>query len=147
MLRLSKKVEYALLALQYMANSTDEIMTAKGLSDQLGISFEFLSKALQSLMKNGVVQSHQGIKGGYALAKKPEDISVSEIMKALDDSMAVVECFVDGSEEICGREKDCSIRYSMGKMQRKINDLFNSTSLAELAYTNPKNSKKISQAD
>ena len=143
MLRLSKKVEYSLLALQYMAMQDDQISTAKGMSESLGISFEFLSKALQALMKKGLILSHQGIKGGYALARKPDEISVSEVIKALDDSTAVVECFIEGTEELCDRVSDCSIRFSMAKMQKKINELFNMTTLAELSLPEVKREQKL----
>lgn len=132
MLRLSKKVEYALLALQSMAYEPDKKFTAKMLSDELNISFEFLSKALQKLMRYDIIKSHQGINGGYILSKEPDLITVSDIVNALDENISVVRCLVD-SDEDCARSADCTIKDPMTQIQEKIQNIFDQTTIAELA--------------
>jgi Rrf2 family protein len=75
MLRLSKKVEYAVLALQYIAANEGKIVPAKEIAENLHISFEFLSKTLQTLMKRKLISSQHGTKGGYVLVKKPTEMT------------------------------------------------------------------------
>lgn len=132
MLRLSKKIEYAILAMQYMASHGSEKATAKELSEELNISFEFLSKALQSLMKAGLAESIQGIKGGYRLARPPEEISVADVITAMENRIGIVECIQKGKDG-CGRAEDCTIRIPMVHLQKKIETIFDSTTIAELA--------------
>jgi len=135
MLRLSKRVEYAILAMQFMSLKSEELISAKEISENLNISFEFLSKTLQVLMKNNLVESVQGIHGGYHLAKHPDEISVSEVINALENSTGIVECMVDGKDS-CGRSDTCSIRYPMAKIQKQINEFFKRISLTEISNYN-----------
>ncbi|MDQ1265148.1 MAG: hypothetical protein QG635_298 [Bacteroidota bacterium] len=135
MLKLSKKVEYAILSLQYMACSKSELVTAKELSDSLEISFEFLSKTLQVLMKRGLIESHQGIRGGYQLAKKPEDISLNEVIHALEKNSGITECLSE-KDILCSRMDKCTIKSPLTIIQKKINEFLNMTTIAQLAKQN-----------
>jgi Rrf2 family protein len=132
MYRFSKKVEYAILALQYMAASKESQVSAKEMSEHLNISFEFLSKTLQTLMKYGLVLSHQGIKGGYMLAKDAKDISITDIVNSLEKRNGLVECISNGNNDGCGRVADCTIREPLKKIQRSIEKIFDNTTVAEL---------------
>lgn len=133
MLRLSKKVEYSLLALQLLARNGDKKLSAKEISEILNVSFEFLSKVLQTLMKKGIVASYQGIRGGYVLQKPADEISIADVIHALDDTPAVVECLTDDENCSCERTDNCTIRVPMQKIQQEIDILFSKTSIAELA--------------
>ena len=133
MIKLSKKVEYALLALQYMGARAPDLVSAKEMSESLNISFEFLSKTLQTLMKGGFVMSHQGIKGGYTLIKKPEDINIASVILALDMKHGIVECMINEDNESCFRVEECSIRKPMARLQKKIDDIFYKTTISELS--------------
>ncbi len=138
MYRLSKKIEYALLAMQYIASNDNRKISAKEMSEKLNISFEFLSKTLQMLMKNGLVESHQGIRGGYTLAREPEDISVADVIHSLESKTGIVECMDDEKDDDnCGRADHCTIRTPIAHIQRKVNDVFKSTSIAELSEFMP----------
>ena len=78
MIRLSKKVEYGLIAIRHIATKPlGEIVTAKEIAETYGIPYELLSKVLQKLTKSGLISSHQGMRGGYALARPPVEIPVS----------------------------------------------------------------------
>lgn len=134
MFRLSKKIEYSVLALQYMANKGDKLVTAKEMSERLNISFEFLSKVLQKLMKKGLVESYQGIKGGYQLTKPAEKIAINDVIIALDETPAIVECLKSGvnTDETCGRVDDCTLRDPMIEIQKQINKIFRKTTIAGL---------------
>ena len=132
MFRLSKKVEYAILALQYMAEKDEAKTSVKEMSENLNISFDFLSKTMQLLNKKGLVESLQGIRGGYILGDKPEKISIADIIRAVEQRIGIVQCFKDGKDS-CGRVEDCTIRTPMGHIQKKIDNIFESTTIKELA--------------
>jgi Rrf2 family cysteine metabolism transcriptional repressor len=141
MLRLSKKVEYALLALQFISSTEGRIVSAKEISDNLNISYEFLSKTLQTLMKKGFIQSIKGVNGGYLLTKDPKETSISEIFEALDESQSIASCMVDDKPLNCNRINDCSLRHPLEKIQRKIENVFNSTTLYEISGSENLNNK------
>lgn len=138
MFRLSKKIEYAIIAMQYLASKEGELVSAKEMSENLNISFEFLSKTLQALMKSELVESHQGIKGGYALARKSEEITLADIVNSLDEKTGIVECFNTEKFGDCGRTAECTIKDPMSEIQNKINDIFNKTTISELGKMNGK---------
>jgi Rrf2 family protein len=133
MFRLSKKVEYGILSMQYLADREGMTVPAKEISANLSLSFEFLSKTMQILMKKNLIISQQGIKGGYTLSKPANMISLNDVVYALDSSPKLVECMdgIDGHEN-CERLDNCSIRSPLVKIQNKIDDLFENTKLSDL---------------
>ncbi len=135
MFRLSKKVEYGILSMQYMADREESLVSAKEMSENLEISFEFLSKTLQLLMKKGLVVSQKGIKGGYLLSKPSIEISLSDIIYALDSKPELVDCEGENGDD-CDRKDNCTIRKPLEILQVKLNNLFDNIKLNELKSTN-----------
>lgn len=133
MLRLSKKIEYALAALSYMAKKKDCFANVKELSENLKINFDFMSKVLQKLQKAGIVSSKQGSKGGYALKKNPSEISVKNVIDAIEPSPYIAACFDDEAEK-CDREYYCEIRDDMYNLQLKIYKAFEETKISDFAH-------------
>lgn len=133
MLKLSKKVEYAILAMQYMAMK-DDLVTAKQIASDNNLSFEFLAKSLQCLNKKGLINSVQGIKGGYNLAKNPKSITVADVIKAMDQKAALVDCTIhlDADNEDCERVDFCILKNPMMHLQSKINSILRKTTIYEL---------------
>ena len=133
MIRLSKKIEYAILAMQYIALNDGKQVSAKELSDKLAISFDFLSKTLQLLYKRGLVKSMQGIHGGYSLSKKAEDTSLEEIITAIDGvKPSILKCLSEEDVNDCSRVSICSIRSPMLNIQDSLRGIFRSTTIADL---------------
>ncbi|MBI5325984.1 MAG: Rrf2 family transcriptional regulator [Ignavibacteriae bacterium] len=133
MIKLSKKIEYGILALQYIAVHSDKIVSAKEISEQMGIPYEFLSKTLQQLMKKGLIVSQHGIKGGYILGKNANDMTVKDIIIALEGKASFLDCFVSSNGLICDRSPNCTIKDPMEKLQSKVMQVFNTTTIAEIA--------------
>ncbi|MEX0736545.1 MAG: Rrf2 family transcriptional regulator [Bacteroidota bacterium] len=133
MLQLSKKVEYGLIALRHMAmKPMGHVFTAKELSKEYNLPYELLAKVLQKLARVGVIRSLQGVKGGYALAKRPEELSVSWVVRAIEESRPMVaECYSDGAES-CYLFDGCTIRRPLGKLQRNLNILFDKMTVQEI---------------
>ena len=133
MLQLSKKVEYGLIAVRHMAkNPSGQVFTAKEIAKVYDIPYELLAKVLQKLARTGVIASIQGVKGGYRLAKKPSEISISQIMRIIEEEKPMIaECYVDGPES-CSIFDLCSIRKPLGKVQRNLNVLFDKMTIQEI---------------
>ena len=86
MLRLSKKTDYALLALRHLAlaGSTGQTVPARELSETYDLPPELLAKVLQRLVRGGLLVSQQGIRGGYELAKPADQITVADVVTVVD---------------------------------------------------------------
>ena len=132
MFRLSKKVEYGILAVQYMASHPNDLLTVKDIAGNLDLSFEFMSKSMQTLTRKGIVNSQQGIKGGYALAINPDKITIMDIIRAFDEKISIVECF-DASIYDCNRTDNCSLRNPLNILQKKVENIFHSTTISDLS--------------
>jgi Rrf2 family protein len=133
MLQVSRKFEYGLHAVTYLASKGRErVVTVKEIADEIGFSQEFLSKAMQSLKRSGVVTSVQGVKGGYLLAKNPEEITLADIAFAIEGEPHLVRCGVRLSN--CEISSSCLHRGAMKNLQQKILELLSSTTVHSLLH-------------
>lgn len=131
MLQVSRKFEYGLHAVTYLATKGGErVVTVKEMAEEIGFSQEFLSKALQSLNRAGIVRSVQGVRGGYALARLPADITVADIGVAIEGKPHIVRCVVDASS--CEISPTCQYKGYLHGLQKRIHDLMASTSVESL---------------
>jgi Rrf2 family protein len=133
MVRLSKKVEYGLIAIGHIATKpTGEIVTAKEIADAYNIPYELVAKVLQKLTKSGLIVSHQGVRGGYALTRNPGDIPVSMIINAIEGMQPVIaQCMSDGPES-CTVFTVCTIKSPLIKVQANIERAFSTMMLSEI---------------
>ena len=129
MLRLSKRVEYGLIALQQLAKR-GTVLTAREIADENGISYDLLAKIMQDLKRDGMVYSHQGVRGGYGLMLAPQQISVTRVVDALETENSITEC--TSETECCSREAVCTIKGPMHKLQEQVEQVLNSVTIAQL---------------
>lgn len=123
MVRFSKKIEYSLLALRYIAGSKDEIITAKEISNKYNIPHELLAKILQRLKKEKILISNQGVKGGYKISRPLNEISLSELIEKIEGKTALVECMHSDNLSECFISDSCSIKEPISKMQIELENL------------------------
>jgi Rrf2 family protein len=133
MLRFSKKVEYALIALLHMARKPAKALTTnKELSDQYHIPLELMGKVLQSLVRNGMVNSVQGVKGGYLLNETIESLSISQVVRAVDKPIKIVKCIENHNLPDCSQIPYCNIRNPMEILQDKLEAIFEGITVSDL---------------
>lgn len=108
MLRISKLSDYAIVLLSCLASRDDAPATAKAVADATQIAQPTVVKLLKMLTSAGLLNSVQGRHGGYTLARKPGEISLTEIIEAVDGPIAMTECNTDTSG--CGIERSCVTR-------------------------------------
>jgi Rrf2 family protein len=133
MMRFSKKVEYALIAMVEMAQQGDysELVTARSLSREYRIPQEILSKVLQKLTRIGLLQSVQGIKGGYTLARPIEEINMLQVVESIDGPLRLVACN-SGRPCDCEQFLFCNIQSPMQYIQNEFAQLLRSITLKDL---------------
>jgi Rrf2 family nitric oxide-sensitive transcriptional repressor len=134
MLKLSKKVEYALIALLHISEKDpSELISARELSEIYHIPPELLGKVLQSLTKAGLISSIQGVKGGYYLAQSLEKISIDQVINVVEGPIKIVKCVEKNHSSCKCRQMDfCTIRNPMDILQQKINNFFKNISLQKI---------------
>lgn len=133
MVRLSKKVEYGLIAIRDIAaRSSGHVITAREIADTYKISYELLAKVLQKMAKAGLIVSHQGVHGGYTLARDPRDITVSRVINVIEGNIPMIaQCMVEGPDS-CGVFDLCTIKSPLHKVQANIERAFDSMTLSEI---------------
>ena len=93
MLRLSKKADYALMAMKHLALRVDRgSSSAREIAEQYDIPIELMAKVLQRLVQRGLLASHQGTHGGYRLSRSPRQITVADVIQAIDGPVTVTAC-------------------------------------------------------
>src|ERR1039458_10661854 len=109
MLKLTKKADYGLIALKYLAEHPETpALSAKDVADAYGIPAQLLAKILQLLTKKGLLRSHAGMNGGYALARAAREISAYEVIHAIDGPFFITSC--TQGKNGCELESNCNIK-------------------------------------
>lgn len=129
MLKLSKKVEYALMALLHLDGlKADELAVSREIAEHFKIPSELLGKVLQSLTRAGVIESVHGAKGGYRLAGPLDQITLGSVEEAVEGKMQLVPC--QGSSCACDQYVDCNIRDPILHIQQQLTNYLNGISLS-----------------
>jgi Rrf2 family transcriptional regulator, cysteine metabolism repressor len=130
MLRFTKRADYGLMAIHYIAIHEDlGAVNAKRISDEFRIPAELLAKILQKLAKKRLITSTNGPKGGYVLARRPTEITVGQVIRALEGPINIVSCLEDSE---CPQMEKCNLRRPVHKIQAAISQVLDTMSLAEL---------------
>lgn len=133
MVRLSKRVEYALLAMQAMAVEPRKVWSATDIATRYHISKTLVAKVLQQLVHAGMVRSNRGVNGGYSLLCEPGSVSVADVLTAVEgESVALVDCQGTHNHE-CSSEGLCTIREPLFLLQQRIVGTLASMTIAELS--------------
>jgi Rrf2 family protein len=136
MLRLSKKADYALLAMRHMAAHVDRgAHSARELAEAYDIPAELLAKVLQRLVRVRLLASHQGMHGGYALGRPADAIPVTDVIEAIDGPLTVTAC--SDTDHSCDQYAKCNIRDPLWRIKDRIVSALAATTVAELAADMP----------
>ncbi len=134
MFQLSKKVEYALIAMRHMAiTGVGTIITTKEISDHYSISHDLLAKVMQTLARTGFIASYQGVRGGYVFRHDPRTVKVSDIINAIEgrQNLSIIQCESETPEN-CVIHSTCTIKTPLVKLQSNLNSVLNGMSLMEM---------------
>ncbi len=136
MLRISKLTDYGTLVLTHMANFPDRLFSATDLAATLGLGAPTVSKVLKTLGRHDLVRSVRGLHGGYALGRPAVQISVAQIVDALEEQpFGLTEC--SASAGSCDFEHDCRIRANWQRINGVVRRALEDVSLADMVSPQP----------
>ncbi|WP_207481504.1 SUF system Fe-S cluster assembly regulator [Arenibaculum pallidiluteum] len=131
MFKLSKLTDYAVVVLSDMARRSDAVQTVPQLAERTGLPAPTVAKLMKLLTPAGLAVSHRGAQGGYVLARGATDISVAEIIAAVEGPIALTAC-VEGSDQACNAERMCPMRGNWERVNGAVRDALERVSLAEM---------------
>lgn len=127
-MKLSSKTHYGLMACHILGkNYPDNSVSASVLEKHIAVSSKYLEKILRLLTKRDIVCANRGTSGGYFLARHPKDITIGEIVRALEDDIEIIECVKQD-----GKCKCCPSSLVWKKLYEGINDLLDSMCLEQM---------------
>lgn len=136
MLRLSRKADYALVALKYMAQSgRGEALSATDISACFSISGPLMAKVLQRLAKKGLVVAHHGSSGGYTLARNPAAITALDVVEAIDGPISITSCTTRRGD--CDHLSSCTVRGPLRRVNETILQVLNQVTVSQMADEEP----------
>ena len=130
MFRLSKRADYGLIAMKHLTLHNEHAYSAPEIARTYNIPSELMAKVLQSLVRSGLLESHAGPTGGYALARAPEKISVIEVLEALEGPIQLTPCEGDDCEQL----DLCSIRDPLRGVKQRMVSVLVDTTIHQLAH-------------
>lgn len=131
MLRISKLTDYATSLLAQMARRVDLHVSAQQLAMELSLPLPTVARLLKLLARTGLVVSQRGKGGGYALARAPAEISVAEVITAIDGPVALTECALGDGR--CDLERECATKANWRLISQAVRVALEAVSLADLA--------------
>ena len=119
MIRLSKSTDYALMALADLALlPARELLSARRVAENHHLPPQLAAKVLQELRKAGLVETRQGIRGGYRLARPAEEIRITEVIESIEGPLALVECVLE--DHGCCLTSTCSVRTPLTRIHERL---------------------------
>lgn len=131
MLRISKLTDYGTVMLSFMAQNPAQAYNTAELARALGVSVATASKVMKQLARHRLVQSLRGARGGYLLARVPGEISVAEVIEAMEGPIGITECALDA--DLCARGSVCRARNNWQRLGMEVRHTLDKVSLADMA--------------
>lgn len=130
MLRISKLTDYAILVMVELTRD-GEMLSAQALAERIHVEGPTASKVLKLLAGAGLLRSYRGASGGYRVDRPARDISVAEVIAAIEGPIAMTECSVE--EGLCSQEDNCGLRGNWQRISLAVREALQEVSLAEMS--------------
>ena len=131
MFKINKLTDYATVVLVDLAYS-DVVRPTQVISDSTGIPLPTVAKLMKNLVKAGLIVSHRGVRGGYRLSRPPSEVSVADVIEALEGPIALTAC-VNTSAEHCCYENQCPVHGKWDRVNGVVTGALREVTLAEMA--------------
>ena len=130
MLKITRKVEYALIALRHMQlKQSDKLTSTKELATRYGVPQQLLAKTLQHMARDGIIEAVQGPTGGYRVATNLDQISMKDFFEKLEGPLGMMDCYFDSD---CIQIGACNIRIPIQRINDNMRNLFSQMSVQEV---------------
>lgn len=129
--KMNRKVEYALMSLKHMSlKPTDELTSAKEVSDTLKTPFDATARVMQVMAQRGLLRSEQGVNGGYSITGDLKATSLLQLLEMIEGPTSLVKCFQ--KEAQCDIQNQCNIISPIQNLNQKYQDFFAQVTLNDL---------------
>ncbi len=126
-----RNTDYALRALVFLARQNgDGAISTRIIAEQERFSYQLACKLMQRLQKAGLVVSCMGVKGGFQLARSPDEISLGQVVEVIQGPLNLSQCLLGKSD--CCNQARCAIRTKLGELQSDMVDFLTKTTLTDL---------------
>jgi FeS assembly SUF system regulator len=140
MLRVTKLTDYATVVLTVLASEATAVLSASELAERAGLEVPTVAKVLKPLAQAGLVAGFRGANGGYRLAREAADISLVEIVEAMEGPLGMTECSVHQGQ--CGIESSCGVRANWRRINDVVADALRGVSLAQMLDAAPRPARR-----
>jgi Rrf2 family protein len=129
MIKINRKVEYALMVLKLMQDKGPlDLTSAREVGEKFGAPFDTVSKVMQLMNSHGLLISHKGVKGGYLLSKDLSEVTYLDLVKIIEGKNLMMDCH----EGPCEMFSQCNIIMPIKRLNDYLLTIFQSLSLSEL---------------
>lgn len=131
MIRMTKQADYGTMLLTFFAHGDGRrMLSARDLAERARLPLPTVTKILKILARGGVLTSHRGVKGGYSLARQPEQITIAEVITALEGPIAITQC--SENADGCKKQSICPVSPSWQRIDNAVRDVLSDITLSEL---------------
>ena len=140
MLRVTKLTDYATVVLTALAAQPDLVLSASELAERAGLEVPTVAKLLKPLAQAGLVAAFRGSQGGYRLARAASDISLIDVVEAMEGPLGMTECSLHHGA--CGIERSCGVRANWRRINDVVADALREVTLAQMLAPPPRLRRK-----
>ena len=142
MIRITKQTDYAILLLTYVASQEpDQVHTCRSLAEWSRLSIPMVSKILKPLSRAGIMVSTRGVNGGYTLARTSDQITVGQIIRAIEGPIGMTHCITEPGS--CDQETFCPVKVNWERISRAVQDAVDDVPLSEMFGPEDKSSTDL----
>ena len=132
MIRITRQTDYGIVLLTHMAGHLERRYNAPELADEVRLPLPTVSKILKLLAKHGLLEAHRGVRGGFTLSRKPDRITMAEVIGALEGPIGMTDCCAPPRD--CGIEQSCIVKSNWVKINRVVKEALDRITLAEMTH-------------
>jgi len=146
-IRLTRLTDYGIVLLTHVASTPEGLVhNARQLAEDTHLPLPMVGKVLKTLARRGILQSHRGAKGGYSLGRVPADVSLREIIAALEGPIAITDCLATSPSE-CEHEATCPAQGHWRKINEVVSRALDGVTLADMASPVPRPAPRLVQVE
>ena len=144
MLAITRKTDYAFIALTHLAQGPDDCISAREIAERYGIPLPLLMNILKVLTHEGLANSSRGPRGGYSLAKPTAKITLYDVVRAVEGPIQLVQCMelrdgetADENKHDCNLVASCPVRSPIQRIHERLVQFLEDVTLEDLAQQDP----------
>lgn len=129
-MQITRETDYAVRCVLFLSKRPDDVFMTEEIAAEMDVPRSFLAKILQKLSKADIVKSFRGVRGGFSLARRPANISLLDVIKAIEGGVELNRCAVDFSA--CDRSVDCTVHPVWVELSKRVEQYLGRTNFRDL---------------